>query len=55
MLVSLPLQSVGETLRGPFFAQVADAFLQLLLVVLVGCLVAGLRSARLSASGGPSS
>jgi hypothetical protein len=55
MLVSLPLQSVGEALRGPFFAQVADAFLQLLLVVLVGCLVAGLRSARLSASGSPSS
>lgn len=35
VLVSLPLQSVGESLRGPFFAQVADAFLQLLLVAML--------------------
>lgn len=41
MLVSLPLQSVGETLRGPFFANVADAVLQLVLVVMVVFLARG--------------
>lgn len=35
MLLSLPLQFVGESLRGPSFANVADAVLQLVLAALV--------------------
>lgn len=35
MLLSLPLQFVGESLQGPSFANIADAALQLVLVALV--------------------
>ncbi len=35
MLLSLPLQFVGESLQGPPFANIADAALQLILVALV--------------------
>lgn len=35
MLLSLPLQFVGESLQGPPFANIADAVLQLVLVALV--------------------
>lgn len=41
VLVALPLQSVGEGLKGPFFANVADAVLQLVLVVMLAVLVRG--------------
>lgn len=55
MLVALPLQSVGESLKGPFFANVADAVLQLLLVGLLVVLVRGTLLVKLSASASPSS
>lgn len=51
VLLSLPLQSVGETLKGPIFANVADAALQLVLVAMLVVLARHTLLARVAGPG----